>query len=90
MKPTTPSLGLVGRFYWPSPEYSTPADNLCWDIPPAPNRDFKCVRALGHPGKCQHQWSPVIKDHSHKAACDMGQRATSVTATTRGTGGQQS
>lgn len=68
MKPTTPDPSLAGKFYWPSLEYSTPADNLCWDIPPAPNRDFRCVRPLGHPGKCDHRWSVTIKDHSHKMA----------------------
>jgi hypothetical protein len=57
-----------GMFYWPSPEYSIPADNLCWHVPPAPNRDFRCVRPAGHPGKHQHAWSPTIKDHSHHAA----------------------
>lgn len=59
---------IAGKFYWPSPEYSIPADNLCWHIPPAPNGDFRCIRPFGHPGKCQHVWSPVIKDWSHRAA----------------------
>jgi len=59
---------IAGKFYWPSPEYSIPADNLCWHVPPSPNRDFRCTRSFGHPGKCQHEWSPTIKDHSHRTA----------------------
>lgn len=59
---------LDGKFYWPSDEYSIPADNLCWHRPPSPNADFFCVRPLGHPGKHEHHWSPTIKDHSHKTA----------------------
>ena len=64
---TTPAPELAGKFYWPSPEYSTPANNLCWHTPPAPNRDFRCIRALGHPGKCLHEWSPTVRDYSHRA-----------------------
>ena len=57
---------IAGKFYWPSDEYSIPADNLCWHIPPEPNRDFRCTRPASHPGKHQYEWSPTIKDHSHK------------------------
>lgn len=59
---------LAGKFYWPHDGYSTPADNLCWHIPPAPNADFRCVRPLGHPGRHLHEWSPTIRDYSHRAA----------------------
>lgn len=65
MERTTPGE-IEGKFYWPSAEYSVAADNLCWHIPPEPNRDFRCVRPYGHPGKCLHEWSPTIKDHSHR------------------------
>lgn len=61
-----PNARLAEQFYWPSAEYSVPADNLCWHAPPSPNADFRCVREIGHPGKHDYQWSPVIKDHSHK------------------------
>lgn len=58
---------IAGKFYWPSDNYSISSSNLCWHTPPAPNRDFRCVRPFGHPGKCEHHWSPTIKDHSHKS-----------------------
>lgn len=57
---------LAGKFYWPSDDFSTPADNLCWHVPPSPNADYRCVRQAGHPGRHAHDWSPTIKDHSHK------------------------
>lgn len=63
----TPDPGLAGQFYWPRDDFSTPADNLCWHVPPSPNADFRCVRTLGHPGAHQHAWSPIIKEHSHRA-----------------------
>lgn len=62
-----PDPTLAGMFYWPSAEYSIPADNLCWHSPPSPDADFFCIRRLGHPGKHKHHWSPTIKDHSHHA-----------------------
>ena len=58
---------LSGMFYWPRNDFSTPADNLCWHVPPSPNGDYRCVRPIGHPGKHGYAWAPVIKDHSHKA-----------------------
>lgn len=61
-----PPASLAGKFYWPSDEFSTPADNLCWHAPPSPDADFRCVRPHGHPGRHQHEWSPAIRDHSHK------------------------
>ena len=64
----TPAEELMGRYYWPSDEYSVPADNLCWHVPPAPNRDFRCIRPAGHPGKHEYEWSPTIKGHSHRHA----------------------
>lgn len=67
-KPSTPEESLAGKFYWPSDEYSIPADNLCWNRAPSPNSDFFCVRALNHPGKCQFHWSPTIRDCSHRRA----------------------
>lgn len=57
---------IAGKFYWPTPEYSAPADDLCWHIPLAPNRDFRCIRPFGHTGRCDHAWSPAIKDFSHR------------------------
>lgn len=63
---------IAGKFYWPSEEYSVPADNLCWHIPPEPNRDFRCIRPFGHSGKCQHAWSPTIRDYSHRRALQSG------------------
>ena len=60
---------LKGKFWWPSDEYSTPADNLCWDSPASPNADFFCIRSTGHPGKHEHHYSPLIRDYSHTSAC---------------------
>lgn len=51
---------IAGKFYWPSEEYSVPADNLCWHIPPEPNRDFRCVRTFGHPGKSPAQGTTLL------------------------------
>lgn len=57
-----------GKFYWPSDEYSAPAEYFCWHVPPSPNADFKCVRQDGHAGKHHYEWSPDIRDYSHKDA----------------------
>ncbi len=56
---------LAGKFYWPRDDYSTPADNLCWHIPPNPDADFRCVRSSGHAGKHRYEWSPRIVAFSH-------------------------
>lgn len=61
-----PRSRLAGQFYWPSAEYSIPADDLCWHIAPSPNADFRCVRKIGHPGKHEFRYSPRLKPHSHK------------------------
>lgn len=57
-----------GRFYWPSDDYSVPADNLCFHIPPSPDADHRCIRPAGHPGRHQYviaTWG-AIRDYSHK------------------------
>lgn len=58
------------RFWWPSEHYSVPLEDRCMHVPPAPNRDFRCMRATGHPGKHEYHWSPVIRDYSHKEKRD--------------------
>lgn len=57
---------LKGKFYWPRDHYSVPADNLCFDTPPPPDADFRCVRPEGHAGRHQYEWHPLIRDYSHK------------------------
>lgn len=61
-----PDPSLAGKFWWPSAEYSVPADNLCWHIPPSPNADYRCIRECGHKGRHKYDWSPKITSHSHK------------------------
>ena len=57
---------MAGKFYWPSAEYSAPAEFHCWHVPESPNADFRCVRRAGHPGKHHYEWSPDVRDYSHK------------------------
>ena len=56
----------AGKFWWPSEDYSVPADNLCWHIPPSPNADYRCIRERGHKGRHKFDWSPRLRDYSHK------------------------
>ena len=74
MDTAKPSPQLVGKFYWPRDDFSAPADNLCWHIPPSPNADFRCVRPLGHRGRHQYEWSPCIRDYSHRAIANSEAR----------------
>jgi hypothetical protein len=57
---------MSGKFYWPSAEYSTPAELHCWHVPPSPNADFRCIRREGHPGQHYYAHSPTIRPWSHK------------------------
>lgn len=56
----------AGKFYWPSDEYSTPAEGHCWHVPPSPNADFRCIRRADHPGQHHYAHSPTIRTWSHK------------------------
>jgi hypothetical protein len=64
--PQGPVARLAGKHYWVSDEYSVPADNLCWNNAPEPNRDCLCVRDLNHLGRCKFVYSPLIRDYSWK------------------------
>jgi hypothetical protein len=35
-------------------------------VPAEPNRDYRCMRQAGHPGKHEHHWSPDIRPYAHK------------------------
>lgn len=54
------------KFYWPVDHYSVPLDTLCFKRDASPNADFFCIREAGHRGKCLFEWSPTIKDYSHR------------------------
>lgn len=54
------------RYVWLSDEYSVPEDQLCLHEAQAPNRDFRCVRAIGHAGKHERRWGLDYRDYSHK------------------------
>ncbi len=58
----------MSRYYWPTDDWSTPADDFCMHEPPAPNRDFRCIRPIGHPGDHEHVWchNGIFRDYSHK------------------------
>lgn len=64
--PQGPVARLAGKHYWVSDEYSVPADNLCWNNAPEPNRDCLCVRDLNHLGRGKFVYSPLIRDYSWK------------------------
>lgn len=53
-------------FVWLSDEYSVPIETLCMHEPPAPNRDFRCIRAAGHPGKHRYSMDARVRPYSHK------------------------
>jgi hypothetical protein len=57
------------KHYWPTENFSTPADNMCLHIPPSPDGDYRCVKGEGHAGKHEYRWSPVIKSWSFKDVC---------------------
>lgn len=57
---------LTGKHYWPSDEFSVPADDLCWHVPPSPNADYRCVRTAGHRGRHSHEMTPTVRDYSWK------------------------
>lgn len=57
---------LKGKFWWPSPDYSVPADDLCWHIPPSPDADHRCIRERGHSGKHLFEICPKLTDFPHK------------------------
>ena len=67
VKTPKPVSELQGKFWWPTEDWSLPADDLCWHVPPSPNADFRCVRERGHPGAHDHRYGVVIKGHSHKS-----------------------
>jgi predicted Zn-ribbon and HTH transcriptional regulator len=54
------------RHYWPTNDWSTPADDFCMHELPSPNADFRCIREKDHPGEHKHVWSPDIREYSHK------------------------
>jgi hypothetical protein len=58
--------GPKGWFVWLSEEYSVPAEQVCYRDAPAPNRDFKCIRAAGHEGKCRFSAEAHLRQQSHK------------------------
>lgn len=64
--PFAPNEHLKGKFYWPVDHYSIPADNLCYHYQDE-FFDCPCVKPSGHGGAHQYEYSPTIKDHSHKA-----------------------
>lgn len=57
------------NYYWPTDEYSIPADGLCLHVPPEPNRDHRCVREDGHKGKHEYVYAAdgAFRPYSHKA-----------------------
>lgn len=64
------SAAEAGRFVWLSDEYSVPAETICLHEPPAPDRDFRCVRAAGHGGRHEYRSATeapgLIRDYSHR------------------------
>lgn len=42
--------------YWPSDNYSVPAEGICLHTPPSPNGDHRCVREIGHKGRHEYAY----------------------------------